>query len=174
MAKAKSNKIVTVEGSIIDVESVIKKAVHEAYIAGKAQGNQDSKDLYRVVERRLYAYPDIKDRIADDLYSAKMHSHDITRFIRGGRIPESEKEAALDMAALAARARDEAEAKEIEAALSAIQNDAYYEAVCMRYFDNAPDSDIAEYCACDERTVRRNRSRLVRKIAVRLYGADAL
>ncbi len=158
----------------IDIEGIIKKAVCEGLAAGRAQREQDTREVYRATERRLYAYPDIKDRLDDNLYGEKMRSHDITKFIRGGRVTEGEKEAALDLAAEAARMRDEAEAQEIEDALAVVQNDAYYDTVSMRYFDNAPDSEIAEVCGCEERTVRRNRSRLVRRLAVRLYGADAL
>jgi hypothetical protein len=172
--KCEGERSIVTGGEKMDIEGIIKRAVRAAYEAGRTQREQDSREVYRAMERRLYAYPDIKDRLADDLYGCKGHSRDITRFTRSGRIPEAEKEAALDLAAKAARARDEAEIKEIESALAVIQSDAYYETVCMRYFDNSPDADIAEYCACDERTVRRNRSRLVRRLAVRLYGAGAL
>ena len=172
---AKQSEATVMVGGKLDIEDIIKKAVRAAYEAGKTQREQDSREVYRAMERRLYAYPDIKDRLADDLYlGGKGRSGDIVRFTRSGRIPEAEKQAALDLAAKAARARDEAEIKEIESALAVIQTDQYYETVCMRYFDNASDAEIAEFCACDERTVRRNRSRLVRRIMVRLYGAQAL
>lgn len=157
-----------------DIEGIIKKAVQEAYEAGRAQRGQEPKEVFRATERRLYAYPDILDRLRADHYGAKIHSKDILRSVRGGRVPDAVKEAALDIAAEAAKARDEAEIEEIEAALSVVQDDVYYPAVQMRYFENASDADIAKVIYCDERTVRRNRGRLVRRIAVRLFGADAL
>ena len=36
------------------------------------------------------------------------------------------------------------------------------------------DAELAEKLYCDESTVRRNRSRLIRIIAVRLYGVEAI
>lgn len=49
-----------------------------------------------------------------------------------------------------------------------IQGDQYVAAITGRYFENISDTDIAIKLNCDERTVRRNRNRLVKKGAENL------
>ena len=40
--------------------------------------------------------------------------------------------------------------------------------------DNVKDADAALRLRCDPATVRRNRRRLVRRLALRLYGVDCI
>ena len=70
--------------------------------------------------------------------------------------------------------RDRKEIEEIEQALSDIINDACFQVISLRYFEGLNDNFIASQVPCDERTVRRNRSRIMKKIALKLYGAEAL
>ena len=44
----------------------------------------------------------------------------------------------------------------------------------MKYFDNVKDADAALRLRCDPATVRRNRRRLVRRLALRLYGVECI
>jgi len=62
----------------------------------------------------------------------------------------------------------------VEKALTAIEADAYYETVNGKYIDGRSDEQIAEAVPCDYTTVWRNRKRLVQKVAVMLYGAQAV
>lgn len=43
-----------------------------------------------------------------------------------------------------------------------------------RYFKNLPDDAVADGLHCDTSTVWRNRKRLVQRMAVWLYGAEAV
>ena len=47
-------------------------------------------------------------------------------------------------------------------------------AVDGKYIQRMNDEDIAEKIHCDPSTVWRNRKRLVQRVAVRLYGVDAV
>lgn len=70
--------------------------------------------------------------------------------------------------------RDQVEIDEINFALDVIKDDEYYPIIEMRYFKEMKDDEIAPHFPCDPRTIRRHKSRLVRKIAIKLYGAEAV
>ena len=71
-------------------------------------------------------------------------------------------------------AADETEIETLKKALAQIEDDPYYPDVKGRYFEGLSDEEIAKQIPCDERTVRRHRNRLVRVVAVWLYGAEAV
>ena len=70
-------------------------------------------------------------------------------------------------------AADQYEIDAMDKALSVIRDDEYYLTVTGRYLDDLPDERVAELIPCDTSTVWRNRKRLVQRLAVWLYGADA-
>jgi hypothetical protein len=71
-------------------------------------------------------------------------------------------------------ATDEYEIETMKKALENIEGDQYFPAVKGRYFEDISDEEIAKQIPCDDRTVRRHRGRLVRIVAVWLYGAVAV
>ena len=62
----------------------------------------------------------------------------------------------------------------LERALATVRDDPYYRALSGKYLDDVDDRDIAEALECDTSTVWRHRKRLVQRVAVWLYGAEAL
>ena len=66
------------------------------------------------------------------------------------------------------------ELEAIEKALASIRGDPYYLAVDGKYIQRMNDEEIAEKIHCDPTTVWRNRKRLIQRLAVRLYGVDAV
>lgn len=162
-----------------DIRAIIVEAVQ----AGRVSAGHTAKDAFKATERRLYALPTLLQKQAEDKdkleeflkYGPKERSKSITRFIKTGvrMTPEEIWEAVLtDMQATIAA--DEHEINTMERALEVIQDDAYYQTVVGRYIDNLPDEDVAKLIPCDTSTVWRNRKRLVQRLAVWLYGADAL
>ncbi len=156
------------------IDETVDKTLKALMENGRAIQVKDKREIYKATERRLYAYPDIKDRLETNDYDLHARSADVVKYIRGGRVPFDEKMEALKSAAEASRMRDQMEVEAIEKALSIIQDDEYYDVIPARYFRNEDDIDVAENMNCDESTIRRNRGRLVRRISVRLYGADAI
>ena len=71
-------------------------------------------------------------------------------------------------------AGNEAELETIEKALEIIAADPYAGIVKFKYFEGQNDDEIAELMSCDASTIRRNKSRLVARLAVFLYGAAAV
>ena len=126
---------------------------------------------------------DLREKLEDDrellaeirAYGPRQRSKSITRFTKTGvRLTPEEIFEAVVTDTEAEIAADEHEIEAIERALAAISDDPYYLAVTGKYIDHMTDEEIAGEIHCDATTVWRNRKRLVQRLAVRLYGADAL
>jgi nicotinamide mononucleotide adenylyltransferase len=172
----------------LDIEKIIKKAVESAvsvaYKAGYDARKQEIKNYFKQTEKRLYAYPELKENIEkykldiEDLKREKVscRSKDIVRIPEGSGIrlsPEEIQEARIQNV-VKKMERDQLEIDEINYALDAVRNDEYYKVIEYKYFQGMTnDDEIGELLHCDGRTVRRHKNRLVNKIAVKLYGADA-
>ncbi len=64
--------------------------------------------------------------------------------------------------------------RRIENAVEMLQNDPYYDILYLKYVIGMPEEEIAYQIHCDTSTVRRNKHRLLERLAVILYGASAL
>lgn len=160
-------------------EEIIRMAV----AAGRLSAERTPVNAYEATERRLCAIPDLREKLKDDeeeledtrLYGLKERSHSIPRFFKSGvrLTPEEILEAVvIDLEAAIAATRHELEA--LEKALKSIEADPYYLAVAGKYIERMTDNEIAEKIPCDPTTVWRNRKRLVQRVAVRLYGVEAV
>ncbi len=167
----------------MNVEAIIKKAVNEGIKAGITQAEQSKLNAYKSTENRLRAFPDLRDKVINDKeylqelleHGPRGHSNDIRRFQRSGvRLSEEELVYALSKDIEASIAKSEYEIKAIEDALAPLTNDSYFRVIEGKYFEQLDDEFIAEELHCDPSTIRKNRGRLVRRVAVRLYGVDAL
>lgn len=170
----------------MNIEAAIIKAVNAGIEAGRKQAVQVEQakfDAYKATERRLYALPDIREKVDQDKESllelldhgTKGRSKDICRFkYSGQRLSEEEIVDALAKDIEATIAKNVHEIELIEDALAPLTSDTYYRALEAKYFEQLDDEAVAKNLNCDPRTVRRNRGRLVRRVAVRLYGVDAL
>ena len=167
------------KGNQNDIDSIIRKAVE----AGRHSAERSVKDAFRATERRLYALPDLRAKLADDKetladvkkYGVKSRSHSVTRFMKSGvRLTPEEALAAVVMDLEADIAASEHEINMMERALAVIADDDYYATVTGKYIERLPDEEIAERIPCDPTTVWRNRRRLVQRLSVRLYGVEAV
>lgn len=142
-----------------------------------------ANEAYKSTERRLRALFDLQEKVEHDKerlaeYEAGIvrgRSKDIVRFSKSGsRVSPEEKLDALKQDLAARIAADEYEIEQVETALKVIESDQYYMTVYNRYVLQESDDDIAAQIHCDASTVRRRRGILVRRLAVRLYGVDAI
>lgn len=181
-AMAKAEKVVNIEQLI---EQAVKKALNTAVLYGVEQGKHEAKDPFKQTEIRLYAYPELQGNIKkynkdiEDLREEgpSGRSKDIVFFSAHGggtRLSADEIQEARIMIVQKKVYRDQTEIDEIEYALQAVEGDEYYSVIEMKYFQGKSDDEIAAAIPCDPRTVRRNKTRLVRKLAVKLYGAEAV
>lgn len=83
-------------------------------------------------------------------------------------IPHARK----DVEALLARNR--LAAKRIDRAVASLAGDPYYELLHLKYAERLPEEEIAERLCCDPSTVRRNKNRLLERLAIVFFGVDAL
>lgn len=162
-----------------DIEKIIQRAVE----AGRAAGRKQTEDTYKATERRLYALPVLIKKVEDaqlrlkelEQTGAPGRSKDVIRFARSGvRVSPEEILDTLVADIKASIAADEYEIETMRKALQLIEDDTYYPAVKGKYIEGLSDEKIAAAVSCDPSTVRRNRGRLVRTLAVWLYGAGAV
>lgn len=178
---AKAEKEVNIQKII---EQAVRKAVDTALAVGVKHGKEDVKNAFSQTEVRLYAYPDLKDNIEQyqlDIKDLKVEkpgkSKSLVFFSTAGngiRLSEDDIQQARIIGIQNKIRRDEEEIEEINRALEPILNDQYYSIIDLKYFKGKTDDEIAEAIPCDPRTVRRHKNRLVRRIAIKLYGADAV
>lgn len=159
-------------------EDIIRRAVE----AGRISAERTARDAFKATEKRLYALPVLRLKIRDDKerleeikqYGPRGRSKSITRFQKSGvRLSPEEILDAIVLDMEATIAADEYEVETLERALNVISEDAYYKTVTGRYMEDLSDEAVAEAIPCDTSTVWRNRKRLVQRVAVRLYGAEA-
>lgn len=166
-----------------DIMEFIKQAVNEGIAAGRMEAKQE-RTSYQRTEARLYALPTLirkvemdKEELArlKDGGSLPEYSKELIRFNRGGcRVSPEEKLDAVIASLSAGIAADEHEIRVMNNALEQVSGDYYYPVIYGRYFDRVIEQELAEKLCCDERTVRRNRSRLVKALSVLLYGSEAI
>jgi len=144
----------------------------------------EAQAVYRTTEQRLYRIPVLRERIEDDkedLIALESGESEllcprpaVLEIGRGSNLRRSPQEIRTDqMSSLRSRlASNERELRRMSAALCFISGDPYYPAIELRYFQGIREVDIADKLQCDPATVRRNRARLVKRLALRLYGVD--
>ena len=146
-------------------------------------GRKENRNVFKQTESRLRAYPILKTNIIkykediEDLRTEQVtrRSKDIVKFsISGSRLSDDEIQQGRIMDLEIKIERDQKEILEIEEALKLISGDEYEKVITLRYFKDKYPVEIGDIIGCDESTARRNSNRLVRKIAIKLYGADAL
>lgn len=165
-----------------------KKLIHDTVVATLAACNERPKpaDCYKATEARLWAYPTLKanlDEYEADIRDLKREhitekSKDITCW--GGassRLSPEEKQQARIIAVQVKLERDKAEIAKIDRALDrlvASEGDAAAYFIRQVYFLHLSLDDIAERDGVSLSTIQRRRTRLVRQLALILYGAEAL
>lgn len=168
------------------VEEIIKKAVREGINAGIHVGygikSKETTSYFKQTERLLYSYIDMKASIESYIeeieeleeYGLRGRSKSIVYMPTGCRLGSEDLLEAKIQDLQYKIQSSEREIKKIDKALEAIKDDEWYRVIELKYFQCKNDQEIAEVMICDPSTVRRNKKRLINKIAVRLYGADAL
>lgn len=164
---------------------VTPQALEKHYGGRPAQAERQG-GAYAETERRLFALPILRDRVVDakeelselencGVDALKHSSTSLVRLLRPGIRLTPEEVHAAQLAYIRSRLlADEREVKRMHAALSTVAEDPYYLSLELRYFKNLTDAASAKRLNCDPTTVRRNRKRLVKTLALRLYGSEAL
>jgi len=165
------------------IEATVQRAVDVALRAGLMRAQKAVDDIYKETEKRLNAHRILIQKVENDkgrlseleTHGVSSNSRSITRFSRTTtRLTPEEIVDALIKDLTATIAADQYEVDAIADVLETIKHDPYYEVIKGRFGDGRTDEQLAEDLCCDPSTVRRNRGRLIRSLAVGLYGVEAL
>ena len=164
------------------VLTVIEETARKAAAAMYAERNFRPDDCYKQTIKRIKALPVLQERVKDNasrlgengnLMPGKSKS--IVRFSASGvRADPEEMLEAVRRSVEAHIAADQEEIDAVTSALECVKDDYYYPAVYDGLVLRKTDIVLAEMLYCDESTIRRNRTRLIHIIAIRLYGVEAI
>ena len=164
------------------VDEAVKKTA-EAIVRANKEFEASQRNYFKETERLLYSLPALRLKVAQDEEDLKNglilppeKSRDIVRPSQGGyrmHDPEAKEERYI-ADRMESMERTKRQIQRIERALETIQDDEYFDIIPLKYWDLMQPAQIAEVLHCDERTYRRHKNRLVNKLKVVLFGADAL
>jgi len=165
-----------------EIEKIIartaKKVAKETVDQVKAEleYKPGKKNYFKETEKLLYAYPALKERIENGVYYPTGRSSDVVKIVHGGGERKPSEEVAEEIAISRERSyeRTKARVDEIEYALNQVENDELYAIVELHYFNEMEWEDVSKEVNCSLRTVYRHRKRLINRISVFIFGADAL
>lgn len=183
MLRERENHMALENSDVQKIVDNVEKAMRK--VLEKTKKVASASATFGKTERRLYAYPVLKQNIVrhkadiEDVKHEDMgRSKDIVLYrTNSGKTPETSLEElrAEKIFAITEKIhRDQAEVDEIETALESIKEDPYYYLIPMLYFEKRGRDEICELKKISRATSWRNSGRLVRMIELMLYGADAL
>lgn len=168
-----------------DVRKIITETVRQTVPLVLAQRIQTRQSGYKATEQRLYAYPvlvdNVRNRWPQDIEDLKREpvgqtSKSIVKWSAQGGVkisPEERQEARI-LALQAKLERDRQELAVMDRALNTVKMDAAYPWLTAFYFEGKDMDTIAAENNTTRQQVARCKAALVRVLALRLYGAEAL
>lgn len=175
----------TVKMTEKDVRKIVTESVRQTVPLVLAQRIQTRQSGYKATEQRLYAYPvlvdNVRNRWPKDIEDLKREpvgqvSKSIVKWsVQGGvKISPEERQEARILALQAKLERDRQELAVMDRALNTIKTAPAYPWLTAYYFDGKDMDAIAEEYGTTRQQVARAKAMLVRVLALRLYGAEAL
>ena len=170
------------------IDCTVKKAVAESICEMKRQHLiVDGKQTpFQKTETLLFNYNNFVDAIKEkeeqikDLteYGLNKKSSSITSFTSGGGFLEvkSEQEKLEDRIESIESSIHTTKTfvRIVDDALAGLQDDPYYDLIRMRYFEGRSRTEIADHFLCDERTVTRNKNRLINQLQIKLFSDQVI
>ena len=162
--------------------AVIEETARKTALAMYAERNLRPDNCYKQTIHRIKLLPVLQERVeenrarlSEDGNLLPGRSKGIVRFTASGvRADPEEMLAAVRQTMEAHLAADQNEIDIVTRAMESVKADYYYPTVYDGLVLQKTEAELAEKLVCDVSTIRRNRSRLIRIIAVRLYGVDAI
>lgn len=168
-----------------EVRKLIIETVRQTVPLVLAQRQPPRMSGYKATEQRLYAYPVLVDNVLnrwpadiEDLRREKVTetSKSIVRWSEqaGVKLTPEERQEGRILAVQAKLERDRQELAVMDRALSTIKMNADYQWLVEFYFERMSIEEIAEKHDTTWQVVAKAKASLVRVLALRLYGAEAL
>lgn len=168
-----------------EIRKLIAETVRQTVPLVLAQRQPPRTSGYKATEQRLYAYPVLVDNVRNrwpaDIEDLKREpvgetSKSIVKWsVQGGvRITPEERQESRILAVQAKLEHDRQELAVMDRALATIKMDAAYPWLEEFYFQRMDIEAIAEKHETTWQVVAKGKAALVRVLALRLYGAEAL
>lgn len=182
---AKSVVTALKQENIIGGNSVVN-LVSNNNLEAPMKNKKSEKTAYQKCEQLLYNYKGFK-RIVDERleeieeikkYGVR-HNGGVKERVQGGKLPgdivlpDESVENAVHKIHCAMSLTVQVISM-IEKCLDALKSDPYYNVLEMRYFEGRTLEEIAVYFDCDTSTISRNRTRLVKEIALQMFPDDVV
>lgn len=149
---------------------------------GNAQSNANSKSAYSKTEQLLYSYRGFKRIVAERMeeiedikqFGVPQTCGNIKERVQNGNLPQGivlpEESVDITVHNILCSVEGTVQAIAlIDKCMAAISHDPYYKILEMRYFEGRTQEDIALEFKCDQSTIARNKSRLVKELAMQLF-----
>lgn len=168
------------------ISTSVVNALKENGLVGKtekAASKKNEKTAYQKTEQLLFNYNGFK-RIVEERKQeiADLRKYGVpgksamsggervqtSRTVQGIVLPEDAVEDAVRSVQASVQGTVQAIAL-IDKCMAALKNDQYYDILPMRYFEGRTLEDIGVYFGVDHTTISRNKSRLVKELAMRLF-----
>ena len=141
------------------------------------------KSSFKLTEQALYLVPKIRQAIntnKNEIKYIKEHgmpekSKSITAIHEGGLILD--KQDMLDNKInnlLQANILNNSYINKINNILNNFKDDKYFEIIELKYYKNKTREEIANYFSCDEKTITRNKNRLINEIKTLLFPNNSI
>ena len=176
------------ELSELVAKSVVKALKDEGLVSANRKTKQSEKSAYQKTEQLLFSYNNFKKIVEEkkqEIVEIETYGVPGKSAMSGGErvqsshtnvgivLPEESVENAVQKINCAIQTTVQGIAM-IDKALASISSDPYYEIIKMRYFEGRTLEDIGVYFNCDHSTISRNKSRLVKDLAMRLFPDEVI
>lgn len=178
------------EISELVAKSVVKALIDNGLVGASAnrKTKQSEKSAYQKTEQLLFNYNNFKKIIEEkkqEIVEIETYGVPGKSAMSGGErvqssraefgivLPEESVENAVQKIHCAIQTTVQGIAM-IDKALASVEHDPYYKILEMRYFEGRTLEDIGVYFNCDHSTISRNKSRLVKDLAMRLFPDEVI
>lgn len=179
------------ELSELVTQSVVKALIDNGLVSAnnktKNRGNGADKSAYQKTEQLLRNYNSFKKIVEEKqheitelkLYGVPQTSKSIVAYSPGSGVPqgtvlpEESVENAVHRIDCAIQSTVQV-INMIDKGLDALKNDPYFDILEMRYMEGRTLEDIGVYFNCDHSTISRNKSRLVKELAMRWFPDEVI
>ena len=151
----------------------------------KMSKRKKKKYYQQKVEKYLYSYPALKINIQlkkEDILNLEREQLETcpavhmvnTNDYRPSHLTVEDKRKLLADNIRVSICYDEILLNRIERALNYIRHERYYKIIQLRYFDNMNMQEVASEIPCDIKTAYSNKDKLLDKLMIIFFGAEAL
>lgn len=169
------------------VANAVVEALEKKHVIGNQSANaKTEKTAYQKTEQLLYNYLGFK-RIVEERMAEieELRKHGVPQScavkeyvdkgntVQGIVLEEESVENAVRTVQASVQGTVQAIAL-IDKCMAALKNDPYYKVLEMRYFEGRTQEDIALSFNCSQQAISKNKNRLVRELAMRLFPNQSI